>query len=131
MGDAGLHLLQTLGFLLKIVELQYVETHEPIFYGPGFLESWIDMPLIVLTAVTFLGTALFAAMVFLKPATSATWLSWPTVLMSWPSFVLVKWWMNRQSKAMTANVARIVGFPTSLTASTAIVDQDRPRFCGR
>ena len=33
--------------------------------------------------------------------------------------------------AITANVARIVGLPTSPTASTAIVDQSRPLFWGR
>ncbi len=33
--------------------------------------------------------------------------------------------------AMTAKVARIVGLPTSLTASTAIAAQLRPLFCGR
>ena len=33
--------------------------------------------------------------------------------------------------AITANVARMVGFPTSLTASTAMADQFRPLFCGK
>jgi len=33
--------------------------------------------------------------------------------------------------AMTANVARMVGLPTSLTASTAMTDQGRPLLCGR
>ena len=32
---------------------------------------------------------------------------------------------------MTAKVARMVGLPTSLTASTAIVDQGRPLLCGQ
>src|SRR5512135_1406201 len=31
--------------------------------------------------------------------------------------------------AITANVARMVGLPTSLTASTAMADQFRPLFC--
>ncbi|WP_373501193.1 UPF0182 family protein [Desulfococcus sp.] len=59
-------LLQTWGFLLGIIELQYIENHEPLFYGPGFIESRIDIPLILLTAFTFLGTALFSVMVFFK-----------------------------------------------------------------
>ncbi|MGD9877625.1 UPF0182 family protein [Desulfococcus sp.] len=59
-------LLQTWGFLLKIVELQYVETHEPIFYGPGFIENWIDIPLILLTTFTFLGTAVSFLLFFFK-----------------------------------------------------------------
>ncbi len=33
--------------------------------------------------------------------------------------------------AITANVARMVGLPTSPTASTAMADQFRPLFCGR
>ena len=33
--------------------------------------------------------------------------------------------------AITANVARMVGLPTSPTASTAMTDQSRPLFCGR
>ena len=32
---------------------------------------------------------------------------------------------------MTAKVARTVGLPTSLTASTAMAGQGRPLFCGR
>ena len=56
--------LQTFGFLLKIVDLQYVQTHEPIFYGPGYIESWIDIPLIVLTTLSFLMTAV-SVLIFL------------------------------------------------------------------
>ena len=33
--------------------------------------------------------------------------------------------------AITAKVARMVGLPTSFTASTAMADQARPLFCGR
>ena len=58
--------LQTWGFLLQIVDLQYIESHEPIFYGPGFVESWLDIPLILLTTFTFLGTAISGVMFFFK-----------------------------------------------------------------
>jgi uncharacterized membrane protein (UPF0182 family) len=59
-------LLQTWGFLLGIVDLQYIETHEPIFYGPGFIESWIDIPLILLTTITFLGTSISVILFFFQ-----------------------------------------------------------------
>ena len=36
-----------------------------------------------------------------------------------------------RTAAITANVARMVGLPTSLTASTAMVFQGRFWFCGR
>ncbi len=53
-------LIQTFGFFLQLIDLLYTNNHEPIFGGPGFVEMWLDFPLICLTIITFLGTAIFA-----------------------------------------------------------------------
>ncbi len=44
------------GFLLERFSLLYTNTHEPVFYGPGFIEIRYYLPLIWLSIVTFLST---------------------------------------------------------------------------
>lgn len=48
------------GFLLDRFALLYTDTHEPIFYGPGFIEIRYQLPLIWLSIATFLATAVTA-----------------------------------------------------------------------
>ncbi|MEE4355397.1 MAG: UPF0182 family protein [Desulfococcaceae bacterium] len=49
-------LMGTWGILLQRVELLYKNTHLPRFFGPGFVEMWIELPLIWLTAIAFTAT---------------------------------------------------------------------------
>ena len=48
------------GFMLDRFNLLYTTTHEPIFYGPGFVEIRYQLPLIWLEIITFIATALSA-----------------------------------------------------------------------
>ena len=48
------------GFMLQRFSLLYTDTHEPVFYGPGFIEIRYKLPLIWLGIVTFLATAVTA-----------------------------------------------------------------------
>ncbi|NOT83600.1 MAG: UPF0182 family protein [Methylococcaceae bacterium] len=48
------------GFLLERFALLYTDTHEPVFYGPGFVEIRYQLPLIWLSIATFLATAVTA-----------------------------------------------------------------------
>jgi uncharacterized membrane protein (UPF0182 family) len=48
------------GFMLDRFTLLYTDTHEPVFYGPGFIEIRYKLPLIWLGIVTFLATAVTA-----------------------------------------------------------------------
>jgi uncharacterized membrane protein (UPF0182 family) len=48
------------GFLLQRFSLLYTDTHEPVFYGPGFVEIRYKLPLIWLGIATFLATAVTA-----------------------------------------------------------------------
>ncbi|MGZ8162739.1 MAG: UPF0182 family protein, partial [Methylobacter sp.] len=50
------------GFLLQRFSLLYTDTHEPIFYGPGFVEIRYKLPLIWLGIITFLATAITASL---------------------------------------------------------------------
>ena len=50
------------GFLLQRFSLLYTNTHEPIFYGPGFVEIRYQLPLIWLGIFTFLATAVTASL---------------------------------------------------------------------
>ncbi len=50
------------GFLLDRFTLLYTDTHEPVFYGPGFIEIRYQLPLIWLKIVTFLVTAITACL---------------------------------------------------------------------
>ena len=48
------------GFMLQRFGLLYVDRHEPVFYGPGFVEIRYHLPLIWIALTTFLATALSA-----------------------------------------------------------------------
>jgi uncharacterized membrane protein (UPF0182 family) len=50
------------GFMLQRYSLLYTNTHEPVFYGPGFIEIRYKLPLIWLGIVTFLTTAATAVL---------------------------------------------------------------------
>lgn len=45
------------GFMLERFSLLYVDLHEPVFYGPGFVEIRYQLPLIWLSIVTFIAIA--------------------------------------------------------------------------
>jgi uncharacterized protein len=53
-------LIVTWGFMLQRFSLLYVDAHEPVFYGPGFVDLRYDLPLIWLAMITFIGTAVSA-----------------------------------------------------------------------
>lgn len=48
------------GFLLDRFSLLYTDSHEPVFFGPGFVEIRYQLPLIWLSIVTVLATAVTA-----------------------------------------------------------------------
>ena len=48
------------GFILNRFTLLYTNTNEPIFYGPGFVEMWYQLPLIWLAIISFIATAISA-----------------------------------------------------------------------
>lgn len=50
------------GFLLQRFALLYTSSHEPVFYGPGFVEIRYQLPLIWLGILTFLATAVTASL---------------------------------------------------------------------
>jgi uncharacterized membrane protein (UPF0182 family) len=50
------------GFMLDRFALLYTNTHEPIFYGPGFVEIRYQLPLIWLEIITFVATAIAAGL---------------------------------------------------------------------
>ncbi len=50
------------GFLLQRFALLYTDSHEPVFYGPGFVEIRYQLPLIWLGIFTFLATAVTASL---------------------------------------------------------------------
>jgi uncharacterized membrane protein (UPF0182 family) len=50
------------GFMLERFSLLYVNRHEPVFSGPGFVELRYHLPLIWLSIVAFLGAAIAAIM---------------------------------------------------------------------
>ena len=50
------------GFMLDRFSLLYTNTHEPIFYGPGFTEIRYQLPIIWLEIASFIATALSAAL---------------------------------------------------------------------
>ena len=49
------------GFLLDRFSLLYVNGHEPVFFGPGFVELRYQLPLIWLGIITFIAVAVTAA----------------------------------------------------------------------
>ncbi len=48
------------GFMLQRFSLLFIDTHEPVFFGPGFVDIRYKLPLIWLGIVTFLATAVSA-----------------------------------------------------------------------
>ncbi len=57
-------LTQAWGFYLQTDTLLYTENNLPIFFGPGFIEIYIQLPLIIITMIAFLGmgfTAIYYA----------------------------------------------------------------------
>lgn len=50
------------GFMLERFSLLYLDNHEPVFYGPGFVEIRWKLPLIWLGIITFLATAVSAGL---------------------------------------------------------------------
>jgi len=50
------------GFMLDRFSLLYTDKHEPVFYGPGFVEIRYQLPLIWLEIVTFAATAIAAGL---------------------------------------------------------------------
>ncbi len=50
------------GFLLDRYSLLYVSDHEPVFFGPGFVEMRFYLPLIWLSIATFLASSITAAL---------------------------------------------------------------------
>ncbi|WP_338040170.1 UPF0182 family protein [Methylocucumis oryzae] len=50
------------GFMLERYSLLYVDAHEPVFYGPGFVELRYQLPLIWLAILTFLATMICAGL---------------------------------------------------------------------
>ncbi len=55
------------GFLLDRFSLLYVDSHEPVFFGPGFVELRYQLPLIWLSIITFIAIAVtFAIFIFSK-----------------------------------------------------------------
>lgn len=66
---AKIHLAVLLGFVVLFVawgfglerfSLLYVNTHQPVFYGPGFVDLRYDLPLIWIAIFTFLAIAMTA-----------------------------------------------------------------------
>jgi uncharacterized membrane protein (UPF0182 family) len=51
-------IIQVWGYLLQRYELLYSQDHEPLFFGPGFVEMRVVLPLIWLSILSFSGTAL-------------------------------------------------------------------------
>jgi hypothetical protein len=51
-------IIQDWGYFLQRYELLYGQSHEPLFFGPGFTEMRIVLPLIWLSILSFSGTAL-------------------------------------------------------------------------
>jgi len=45
--------IQIWGFLLQGIDLLFTNTHQPNFFGPGFVEMWVVFPLILLTILFF------------------------------------------------------------------------------
>jgi uncharacterized protein len=55
------------GFLLERYSLLYVDRHEPVFFGPGFVELRYYLPLIWLSIGTFLVMAISAVLFVFSP----------------------------------------------------------------
>ncbi|MBT6576788.1 MAG: COG1615 family transporter, partial [Gammaproteobacteria bacterium] len=55
---AILIILQAWSIALERIEMLYEDRHLPVFYGPGFVEMNYHLPLIILSFLLFLGTAI-------------------------------------------------------------------------
>ncbi|MCQ8183336.1 UPF0182 family protein [Methylomonas sp. SURF-1] len=53
---ASLALFLVWGFLLERFSLLYIDTHEPVFFGPGFVQIRYQLPLIWLKILTFIAS---------------------------------------------------------------------------
>ncbi|MFO7560102.1 MAG: UPF0182 family protein [Desulfobacterales bacterium] len=58
--------IQVWGFVLQCYSLLYNKTHLPLFFGPGFTEMRVILPLIVATIIFFIGTAISLVFYILK-----------------------------------------------------------------
>jgi uncharacterized membrane protein (UPF0182 family) len=81
------------GFLLQRFSLLYTNSHEPIFYGPGFIEIRYQLPLIWLGIFTFLATAVTASLFIFSEKHRIK----SPFLISLAAFLLVLWLPNVQS----------------------------------
>ena len=59
-------LIQAWDFYLKRYYLLYTSSHQPVFFGPGFIEMRYDLPLIWLALLLFIGTTVLFIIFFLK-----------------------------------------------------------------
>ncbi|MGZ8919082.1 MAG: UPF0182 family protein, partial [Methylobacter sp.] len=75
------------GFMLQRFSLLYTDTHEPVFYGPGFVEIRYKLPLIWLGIVTFLSTAITAGLFIFSEKHRVK----APFLISLVAFLLVTW----------------------------------------
>lgn len=53
-------LFVTWGFLLDRFSLLYTDAHEPVFFGPGYVEIWYQLPLIWISIFFFIVSAISA-----------------------------------------------------------------------
>jgi uncharacterized membrane protein (UPF0182 family) len=53
-------LFVTWGFLLDRFSLLYTDVHEPVFFGPGYVEIWYQLPLIWVSILFFIASAISA-----------------------------------------------------------------------
>ncbi len=58
------------GFMLERFSLLYTDTHEPVFYGPGFLEIFYDLKVIWLEIITVVATTISLAILIFSPQNS-------------------------------------------------------------
>jgi uncharacterized membrane protein (UPF0182 family) len=58
--------IQVWGFVLQCYSLLYNNSHQPLFFGPGFTEMRVILPLIVATIVFFICTAISLVFYILK-----------------------------------------------------------------
>ena len=58
---ALIFLLEVWDFVLQRYDLLYTDKHQPLFYGAGYVEMSIVLPLVWLALLLFMGTSLFAA----------------------------------------------------------------------
>ncbi|MGH8557890.1 MAG: UPF0182 family protein [Methylococcales bacterium] len=61
------------GFMLQRFGLLYENVHEPVFFGPGFVEANYHLPLIWTTLLAFLGAALSAIILIHSHGRAGKW----------------------------------------------------------